>query len=240
MACHVGGKTYDDDYYYYYHHPSYYHYHYLLLLLLLLYYYDCHYHYPYHHHYHYHYHYHYDYYYYYFYFYFYFYYYRSQHGCGLHGCQHPVASGARPGRYRGVMRTTRHRDQEFEAMLQALNLVVLNSWTSASPRQAHTFSNGQVRSQIDVIAVRRPTADRVARSAKPVEFDLAPWRQGPKHRALVANIPWHAGWLFGSRAPVKPRFTLQCLRQSLKLGDARAQRLQEVVRHAIASDSPSG
>ena len=43
---------------------------------------------------------------------------------------------------RGVMRTTRHRDQEFEAMLQALNLVVLNSWTSASPQQAHTFSNG--------------------------------------------------------------------------------------------------
>ncbi|CAE7824138.1 unnamed protein product, partial [Symbiodinium necroappetens] len=77
---------------------------------------------------------------------------------------------------RGVLRTTQHRDLEFEALLQAQNLVVLNSWGSSTRQACHTFANGTTYSQIDVVALRRPMADVTARRAAPESLDLAPWR----------------------------------------------------------------
>ena len=82
---------------------------------------------------------------------------------------------------------------------------------------------------IDLMALRKPTADALSRQARAEEFDLAPWRQGPKHRAIVACIPWRAGWTFGVRKPVKSTYSVSCLRQSLQVGDARAQELQQHV-----------
>ena len=66
---------------------------------------------------------------------------------------------------RGVLRTTQNRDPEFEALLQAQNLVVLNSWGSSARLVCHTFVNGEVYS-------RRPMADATARRAKPESLDL--------------------------------------------------------------------
>ena len=70
---------------------------------------------------------------------------------------------------RGVLRTRQHRDPELEAVLTSQNLVALNSWGSAASSVCHTFHNGQVRSMIDLIALRKPTADarfkRVQRSS---------------------------------------------------------------------------
>ena len=83
------------------------------------------------------------------------------------------------------------------------------------------------------MALRRPTADALSRRAKPELFDLAPWRRGAKHHAVVASVPWRAGWTFHRRAPATERFSLRCLRQSLQCMDARAQELRTVVEQVL-------
>ena len=142
---------------------------------------------------------------------------------------HPIAGHVG----RGVMRTSHVRDADLETFLQEHDLVFLNSWGSARARACHTFVHGEAKSQIDFVALRRPTADALSRRAKPEIFDLAPWRRGAKHHTVVASVPWRAGWTFHKRAPVTERFSLRCLRQSLQCMDARAQELRTVVEHVL-------
>ena len=130
---------------------------------------------------------------------------------------------------RGVMNKHQVRDPELEAVLQEHNLVLLNTWGSSRPNCCHTFYHGETRSQIDFLAMRRPAADSVARRAAPYVFDLAPWRQGPKHHALRASIPWRAGWTYAKKPAVQHRFSLGELRSSIKAMDERAQTLQAEV-----------
>ena len=105
---------------------------------------------------------------------------------------HPIAGHVG----RGVMRTSHVRDVDLETFLQEHDLVFLNSWGSARARACHTYVHGDTKSQIDFVALRRPTADALSRRAKPEIFDLAPWRRGAKHHAVVASVPWRAGWTF--------------------------------------------
>ena len=130
---------------------------------------------------------------------------------------------------RGVMNKNQVRDPELEAVLQEHNLVLLNTWGSSRPNCCHTFYHGETRSQIDFLAMRRPAADSVARRAAPYVFDLAPWRQGPKHHALRASVPWRAGWTYAKKPAVQHRFSLGELRSSIKAMDERAQTLQAEV-----------
>ena len=71
---------------------------------------------------------------------------------------------------RGLLQSDTPRDAEFEAMLQTNDIVLLNTWSSSRPRICHTFNNGSVRSQIDFLGMRRPTADATARLSKPCQF----------------------------------------------------------------------
>ncbi|CAE7689836.1 unnamed protein product, partial [Symbiodinium necroappetens] len=86
--------------------------------------------------------------------------------------------------------------------------------------------------------MRRPTVDRIARQCKSVEFDLAPWRGGGKHRAIVASIPWRAGWLFHPRVLKPSRVSLPALRQSLHVWDGNAQELQLRVSKTLTDAGP--
>ena len=150
---------------------------------------------------------------------------------------HPVAGHVG----RGVLRTSHVRDVDLEAFLQEHDLVFLNSWGSARARCCHTFVHGDAKSQIDFVALRRPTADALSRRAKPEVFDLAPWRRGAKHHAaVVASVPWRAGWTFDKRATVTERFSLSCLRQSLQSMDAPAQELRTVVEKVLTQAHERG
>ena len=140
---------------------------------------------------------------------------------------------------RGVMNKNKLRDPELEAVLQEHNLVLLNTWGSSRPNCCHTFYHGETRSQIDFLAMRRPAADHVARRAAPYVFDLAPWRQGPKHHALRASIPWRAGWTYAKKPAVQHRFSLGELRLSIKAMDERAQKLQAEVCRTLQRDPES-
>ncbi|CAE7439897.1 unnamed protein product [Symbiodinium sp. CCMP2592] len=126
---------------------------------------------------------------------------------------------------RGVLQTERHADPDFEALLQAHHITLLNSWGSAAPSKSHTFRNQQVRTQLDFIMTRRLTADPEARRACPVHLDLMPWRRGPKHRPVVASLLWVAGW---TRA--KPAHPGGCSMRQLRCAAASEGAEAEQVR----------
>ena len=127
---------------------------------------------------------------------------------------------------RGVMKGNQGYDEEFLSVVRENDLVLLNTWSGASPNVCYTFYNGTVCSQIDFLAVRRPAADAAARQSKPHVFDLAPWRQGPKHHVVLGSIPWCAGWKLKRPASEQRGFSLRCMRASLKCMDARALALR--------------
>ena len=138
----------------------------------------------------------------------------------LGDCNTPVAT--LPGLVgRGVLKSaTREPDEAFLSLLKNHQLALLNTWSRATARQAATFVNNSVASQIDFIAVRRTAADAVAKGARPVDVNLAPWRNGPRHRIVRGTIPWTAGW------------RLQQLRVGQPVNQTRFSRhdLQECVR----------
>ena len=141
---------------------------------------------------------------------------------------------------RGVLQGDTPRDAEFESMLQTNDIVLLNTWSSSKPRICHTFNNGSVCSQIDFVGMRRPTADATARLSKPCQFALAPWRRGPRHHALIASIPWRAGWAFHKRRQGESmQFSLRNLRVSLKLKDSNAQQLEAGMRAILSHAAPN-
>ena len=142
---------------------------------------------------------------------------------------HPLAGSIG----RGVLKTATVRDLDLETFLQEHNLVFLNSWSSARVCRSHTFTHAGVKSQIDFIALRRPTADALSRRAKPEEFDLAPWRRGAKHHAVIATVPWRAGWTFRKRAQAPERFSLRSLKRSLEQMDDKARQLQGLVESIL-------
>ena len=139
---------------------------------------------------------------------------------------------------RGTLQTCHQPDPEFEALLNEHQLVLLNTWGRSARAACHTYRFDDVYSQIDFIAMRRPTADHTARLAKPVPFDLAPWREGAKHRAVLASIPWRAGWTFQPKHSPSVKFSPSTLRQSLRNWDSRAQELQAWVQHTLNSATP--
>ncbi|CAE7245053.1 unnamed protein product [Symbiodinium sp. CCMP2592] len=100
-------------------------------------------------------------------------------------------------------------------------------------RLRHGFWNKlSVRTQLDFIMTRRLTADPDARRAYPVHLDLMPWRRGPKHRPVVANLLWVAGW---KRA--KPAGSGGCsmrqLRSAAASEGAEAERLRQTMLSAL-------
>ena len=139
---------------------------------------------------------------------------------------------------RGTLPTKHVPDAEFETLLVEHQLVLLNTWGRSNVAACRTFHHDSVSSQIDFIAMRRPTADRVARLCKPDDFDLAPWRGGAMHRAIVASVPWRAGWTFHRHEISTPRFSLPQLRHSVKQWDVRAQELQAWVTYTLQHASP--
>ena len=136
---------------------------------------------------------------------------------------------------RGVMKTTRNTEPALDALLEEQKLVLLNTWSSSSSKWCFTFKHGPVETQIDFLAVRRRHADRTARSAKPRNLDLVPWRLGPKHRPLEASLPWVSGWVVAPRTQKPLRFSLQSMRKSLQTQDDKAQLLRQKVQQIVSN-----
>ena len=103
----------------------------------------------------------------------------------------------------GVVSGSMDRDarEERAKVLDLLNeaqLTLLNTWGKPLPTYQHPTGN----TQIDFIAVRRRSADRISRLSKPVELGLASWR-GCGHVPLYASI--RAVWQPWKHKHPKPR-----------------------------------
>ena len=80
---------------------------------------------------------------------------------------------------RGVMHTNRHAETELEARLQVHHLVLLNTWSQASPERCHTFFNHGTRTQLGFVITRRLTTDALSRLSRPLPLDLTLGGKGP-------------------------------------------------------------
>ena len=145
---------------------------------------------------------------------------------------------------RGLLRPDAHGvDQDLQLLLQVQGLVMLNTWRRAGPAHTATFLNGAAQSQIDYIAVRKEAADLVARNAAPSAVNLAPWRQGPRHRPVVASIPWVAGWRLRQctlrQGPDIPAFSKAALQECLRTSGPELPELRCRVEQAFLGTTPA-
>ena len=132
---------------------------------------------------------------------------------------------------------TRKPEPEFLTVLGEHKLCLLNTWSRAKPAVCATFRNGAVVSQIDFVAVRRRNADALARRAKPTSLDLAPGREGPKHRAVAATIPIVPGWrLPKGLVPHKPQYSKEELARELQYPTARTEAFRSQARAAVVRE----
>ena len=124
-------------------------------------------------------------------------------------------------------------DTDLIALLQTHRLCALNTWGQARPSTSATFLNGQQSSQVDFLLTRRIAADQEARRAKPIELNLAPWRHGPRHRPVQANLPWVAGWWLSHRKCQTPRYDRADMQETLAKGDERAIHFKAEIEHVV-------
>ena len=137
---------------------------------------------------------------------------------------------------RGFMRSNQGCDVELEAILQTRNLVLTNTWSSSAATRAHTFRNGEVRSQLDFLVTRRLTVGAMAKMSAPILLDLVPWRKGPKHRPVQGSVRWIAGWCCAKKkVSLLFQYSKQDLREHLLHNTDKAQLLKTRVLKALQS-----
>ena len=130
----------------------------------------------------------------------------------------------------GVLTSPGPMDAELVDVLRTHDLCLLNTWGSARPGLNATFINGKMRTQIDYIATRRTITDPQARMAKPLCLDLAPWRQGPKHRPVLGSVPWVGPWQMRNQQEQRVfRYSLPELREWQRANPAKWDRFCEAV-----------
>ena len=134
---------------------------------------------------------------------------------------------------RGLMRSNQGSDVDLEAVLQTHNLVMANTWSSSTATRAHTFHNGDTRSQLDFLATRRLTVDALAKMSAPFSLDLVPWRKGPKHRPVQGSFRWIAGWCCAKKSVLVNQYSKQDLREHLQNHTDKAQQLKTRVLQAL-------
>ncbi|CAE7522507.1 unnamed protein product, partial [Symbiodinium microadriaticum] len=76
---------------------------------------------------------------------------------------------------------------EFAALLESHNLILLNGWVRRS--QQFTFTGSKHKSIIDFVITRRHHADGQARQARTIPgLNFSPWRLGGRHLAVGATL----------------------------------------------------
>ena len=136
---------------------------------------------------------------------------------------------------KGVHRiSSSKQDAEFAALLQTHKLCALNTWGPARASFCATYVNGQQSSQIDFLLTRRNAADQESRRAKPTEHNMAPWRHGPRHKPVLASIPWVAGWWLARHKMPVLRYDKAALQQAVVQGGEVAMTFKLEVEQVVA------
>ena len=136
----------------------------------------------------------------------------------------------------GVLQHRRNPDDELNHLLRVHDICLLNTWGSARAGHCATFCNGSIRSQIDFVATRRTITDVHARTAKPLDIDLAPWRLGPKHKPVLGSIPWIGAWqLRRASRPTSSPYSLTALRACPRADPDKWSQFSLAVRQVVAA-----
>ena len=140
---------------------------------------------------------------------------------------------------RGILRGRQGSERELEAILETHNIVLLNTWGTSSTSKSYTFQNGATHTQLDFLGMRWLTADQKAERSTPVDLNLVPWRQGPRHRPVSGSLKWIAGWACVKHRPVQKRFSLSCLRMHIRQNTPKALELKVIVDDLVAKQTSS-
>ena len=125
---------------------------------------------------------------------------------------------------------------EFAALLESHDLVLLNGWVRRS--QQFTFTGSKHKSIIDFVITRRHHADGQARKARtvPGRLNFSPWRLGGRHLAVGATLPLHRGWTSTSRRhpPEGSKYDKLQLDHEARHGGPRIAALRTAVQEYLA------
>ena len=112
--------------------------------------------------------------------------------------------------------------ETFMGILEALDLCVLNSWSTRSRSATYVHTKG--KSQIDFVITRRLDAHPISRRACPLpDAGLFEWRGGGRHLPLSVCVPARRFMPDRSAtAQVQPSFDLVHLREAVGAGLAEA------------------
>ena len=124
---------------------------------------------------------------------------------------------------------------EFAALLESHNLILLNGWVRRS--QQFTFTGSKHQSIIDFVITRRHHADGQARQARTIPgINFSPWRLGGRHLAVGATLPLHPGWTSTSHRhpPESRKYDKMQLDQEARHGGPRIDALRTVVQEYLA------
>ena len=115
---------------------------------------------------------------------------------GDYNCTPEYVDGAMGHRYE---KASNYPDaNEFAAMIETHDLVLLNGWIRL--KLQHTFTGAKHQSTIDFLITRRHHADGPARKTRTIpSINFSPWRMGGRHLAVGATLPLHPGWTSTSR-----------------------------------------
>ena len=121
---------------------------------------------------------------------------------------------------------------EFTTILEANQLVVLNTWLRR--QQLTTFTGSKHESIIDFVITRRGHADMEARRAAPQRgLTFSPWRQGGKHHPVKPSLPLHPGWQRTSKrtpSQPKPEYDSLALTDAVRSRSTSYEALREAFR----------
>ena len=118
-------------------------------------------------------------------------------------------------------------------ILEALDLCVLNSWSTRSRSATYVHTKG--KSQIDFVITRRLDAHPISRRACPLpDAGLFEWRGGGRHLPLSVCVPARRFMPDRSAAAqVQPSFDLVHLREAVGAGLAEAVAFREEVSRSL-------
>ena len=131
--------------------------------------------------------------------------------------------------------THANHDRDLQTLLKECDLCAVNTWHS---RPHHTFTSPSVRSQLDYVLLRTPSANRQAKQAAPMHsFPVGAYRQTNHHpvQAVIQMLPMAYR---ASKPQADFRFEAAALQSAVSQNSEAAQALQQAVATRLSALPP--
>ena len=144
-----------------------------------------------------------------------------------------------PGTYRGAARAAYPDVNDAQQALIAGRMCALNTWSSKRRSATYVDPDKAHSSQIDFIMLDLAHVDQQARRSQLLpNCDFSPWREGGKHKALVASIRIPAFYAKVAKA-LPTGLCRSSLREALRQDSAQARELDLCLQARLAQATVS-